>query len=121
MPVYLVEEYWRFFEKIWAKRNEILHSMDGYAAQVATSDWTRYLLRYKFKQHELLHYCNRYHVNYPVEVILAWNRKRKQNLLWILDKFHKNYLKDIRLEAEGQRKLDNYSEFSIVPEQGEGD
>ena len=121
MSVYLVEECWRFFEKIWAVRNKILHSTDGYAAQAATSEWTRRLLRYKFKQNELLHYCDRHHVDYPVEVILAWNRKRKRNLLRILDKFHKIYLKDIRLEAEGQRKLDDYSEFFIIPEREDGD
>ena len=89
-------------------RNSILHISDGYAAQAEESKLTHKLIRYKIKQHEMFHYTDRHHIDYPTDTIRMWNRKRKKQLIRTLDKLHKIYLLDAKLAAEHQTKLDDY-------------
>ena len=108
MSAFLIEECWRLFENIWATRNSVLHSSDGYAAQAEESALTRKLIRYKMTQNESFHYADRHHIDYPTDTIRMWNRKRKKQLIRTLNKLHKIYLLDIQLAAEHQTKLDDY-------------
>ena len=108
MSAFLIEECWRLFESIWATRNSVLHSSDGYAAQAEESALTRKLIRYKMTQNESFHYADRHHIDYPTDTIQMWNRKRKKQLIRTLNKLHKIYLLDIQLAAEHQTKLDDY-------------
>ena len=121
MSVYLIEECWRLFEQVWKTRNDILHSSDSYTAAAQNALHTRRLLYYRMRQDDLLHYGDRHHIDYPTHVILSWNRKRKKNLLRLLDKFHKIYKQDIRLAAEGQTKLEDYRDYFILPSLDGGD
>ena len=108
MSVMLVQESWKLFKKIWVTRNETLHSTDSYAALKADSEMTKQLIQYKTNQDEMLQYCDRHHIDYWILEIVKWNRKQKRNLLRILDKLHKLYLIEIKLAAEGQKKLTDY-------------
>lgn len=117
MPVFLKEECWQLFESIWAMRNIILHNSDGYAPQAAESKLSQRLLKYKLKQDEILQYVDRHpRIDYPVETILLWNRKRKKNFLRILDRLHRIYMLDVRLAAEGQKKINDYNDYFLFPD-----
>ena len=99
----------------------MLHGSDSYAAAAHNSEYKRRLFHYRTRQEKLLHYGDRYHIDYPTYVILSWDRKRKKNLLHLLDKFHKIYKQDIRLAAEGQMKLEDYRDYFILPSLDGGD
>ena len=116
MSVFLIQQCWLLFETIWETRNELLHSADSYAAEAQNSIYFERLLFYKKYVNRLLHCGDRHHVDYPVGVIASWDRKKKKKVVRLLDRLHKIYLQDCKLEADGQKKLTGYGFTVYTPD-----
>lgn len=113
MSVLLIEEVWTLFETLWSTRNSILHGTDSFVAKLEDKTWTTKLLDYKKNQNKLLHYGDRYLIDYPRGVIQSWDRKKKKSLLDKLERLHKQYLRECKHASEHQRKLTSFDGFTL--------
>jgi len=105
LSVLLIEETWAFFNLIWRTRNDILNSRTGTAVEALYARITEQLLRYWRNQDLLLCHVDRILINFPHGVVVAWDRKRKKNMLCILDTCHKSYILEQNKCIKGQHKL----------------
>ena len=115
----LIEEAWTLFEVLWKTRNSILHGEDSYVAKLEDTAWTKELLIYKRDQNNLLHYGDRYLIDYPRGVIQSWDRKRKKSLLNKLRRLHRQYKLECTHASEQQKKITSYHGFTIITQEDE--
>ena len=112
MSVMLIEEAWTLFETLWFTRNAILHGSNSYVGQLEEKTWTSRLLEYKYKQNKLLHYGDRYLIDYPRSIILSWDRVRKKSLLKKLDRLHKQYKREYNHANNIHRKITTFEGYT---------
>lgn len=112
MSVMLIEEAWTLFETLWFTRNAILHGSNSYVGQLEENTWTSRLLEYKYKQNKLLHYGDRYLIDYPRSTILSWDRVRKKSLLKKLDRLHKQYKREYNHANTIHRKITTFEGYT---------
>ena len=65
----LVNEVWRFFEKIWENRNECLHNPSGMPLTHIQDRLNEQLIHYKRNRNSMLIYTNRHWIDRPEHVI----------------------------------------------------
>ena len=105
MSALLVEEVWNLFEKLWAKRNEILHKDDSHAAKSETSHLTDQLLEYRRNRQRLLAVGDHHLIERPVEDIVRMDRKNKRRLYKLLESCRAQYNLELVNNSEGQATL----------------
>ena len=121
MSVMLIEEVWTLFETLWFTRNAILHGTTSYVSKLEDKAWTDRLLEYKYKQNKLLHYGDRYLIDYPRNIILSWDRVRKKSLLAKLERLHKQYKREYKHASNTQKKITSYEGFLIPNDDDDND
>ena len=114
MSVMLIQVVWSLFETLWETRNSILHGNDSYVARLEDEAWTAQLLEYKRNQNKLLHYGDRYLIDYPRGIIQSWDRKRKKSLLAKLQRLHKQFLRECKHASEQQRTLTSFPGYDLL-------
>jgi hypothetical protein len=108
-PVTFIRGVWDIFENVWACRNRILHNKDSKLLERTDISTTLRLMEFRRNYSTMLRSCDRFIISHhSLAEVIKWSTPRKKALLAILERLHKRYMDELKLEAAGYRDIRTY-------------
>ena len=107
--IVLVQGVWNIFEAQWKCRNNILHSNDSALIERSRDTLMTRLLEYKRNNKTLLRSCDRFIIdNHSIQDVIKWPLQRKKAVIDLLDRLHKVYSGELKVETASYRDISDY-------------